>query len=143
VLDEFPFDGDERAWVASTVLEDIMLPGRRDLLNLELCTVTKNELLALRGRHGPQLRIEVGRDEDGKRRPWIRFRDNGPGIEPAVLAKLTREPVTTRAGKGGNGMGLMFCQRVMQSIGGEIRIESDASWGTMVSLCFRPPAPRD
>jgi two-component system response regulator PhcR len=143
VLDEFPFDGDERAWVASTVLEDFMLPGRRDLLYLVLCTVTKNALLALRGRHGPQLRIEVGRDEDGKRRPWIRFRDNGPGIEPAVLAKLTREPVTTRAGKGGNGMGLMFCQRVMQSIGGEIRIESDASWGTMVSLCFRPPAPRD
>ena len=85
------------------------------------------------------MRIEVGRDHDGKRRPWIRFRDNGPGIPPDILAKLTREPVTTRAEAGGNGMGLMFCQRVMQSIGGEIRISSGLGQGTTVALCFRPP----
>ncbi|MES3004106.1 MAG: hybrid sensor histidine kinase/response regulator [Pseudomonadota bacterium] len=144
VLDEFPFDGDERSWVTSHVTQDFMLPGRRDLLYLVLCTVTKNALIALRGRSGPQLRIEVGRDHDAKGRPWIRFSDNGPGIAPEVLAKLTREPVTTRAGAGGNGMGLMFCQRVMQSIGGEIRITSEQRRGTTVALCFRPqtaPAP--
>jgi two-component system response regulator PhcR len=109
-------------------------------LYLVLCTVTKNALIALRGRAGPQLHIEVGRDSDVKGRPWIQFRDNGPGIPPDVLAKLTREPVTTRAGAGGNGMGLMFCQRVMQSIGGEIRITSEQRRGTTVALCFRPQA---
>jgi two-component system response regulator PhcR len=138
VLDEFPFDADERSWVGSQVVEDFMLPGRRDLLYLVLCTVTKHALIALRGRTAPSLRIEVGRDHDEKRRPWIRFRDNGPGIAPEVLVKLTREPVTTRAGAGGNGMGLMFCQRVMQSIGGEIRITSEPGKGTTVALCFRP-----
>ncbi|MBG9389748.1 hybrid sensor histidine kinase/response regulator [Caenimonas aquaedulcis] len=140
VLDEFPFDADERSWVTSHVMQDFMLPGRRDLLYLVLCTVTKNALIALRGRARPSLRIEVGQDPDGRRRPWIRFQDNGPGIPADVLAKLTREPVTTRASTGGNGMGLMFCQRVMQSIGGEIRITSDTGWGTTVSLCFRPPS---
>ncbi|MDB5875404.1 MAG: putative histidine kinase, atypical hybrid, partial [Ramlibacter sp.] len=139
VLDEFPFDADERSWVASDVLEDFMLPGRRDLLYLVLCTVTKNALIALRGTPRPSLRIEVGRDSGGgSPRPWIRFRDNGPGIAPDVLARLTHEPVTTRAGNGGNGMGLMFCQRVMQSIGGDIRITSELGRGTAVSLCFRP-----
>src|SRR3569832_1304698 len=93
--------------------------------------------MALRGRPNPRLLIEVGRDAEQPHRTWIRFRNNGAGIPAPVLAKLTREPVTTRGDAGGNGMGLMFCQRVMQSIGGEIRIDSDASWGTMVSLCFR------
>jgi two-component system, response regulator PhcR len=139
VLDEFPFDADERAWVSTEVIDDFMLPGRRDLLYLVLCTVAKNALIALRGRPQPSLRIEVGRDVEGSNvRPWIRFRDNGPGIAPAMLARLTREPVTTRADTGGNGMGLMFCQRVMQSMGGEIRLASELGRGTEVSLYFRP-----
>jgi two-component system response regulator PhcR len=139
VLDEFPFDADERAWVSTAIIQDFMLPGRRDLLYLVLCTVAKNALIALRGRPQPSLRIEVGRDSEGDNvRPWIRFRDNGPGIAPAMLARLTREPVTTRADAGGNGMGLMFCQRVMQSMGGEIRVTSELGRGTEVSLYFRP-----
>ena len=138
VLDEFPFDADERSWVTVDVRDDFMLPGRRDLLYLVLCTVTKNALIALRGRARPSLRIEVGHDVEGaSARPWIRFRDNGPGIAPEVLARLTREPVTTRGGTGGNGMGLMFCERVMQSLGGEVRIASEPGAGATVSLRFR------
>jgi two-component system response regulator PhcR len=138
VVDEFPFDGDERSWVRSEVIDDFMLSGRRDLLYLVLCTVAKNALIALRGRPQPSLVIQVGCEpEGGSVRRWIRFRDNGPGIAPAVLVRLTREPLTTRADSGGNGMGLMFCQRVMQSIGGEVRIESELGQGTVVSLYFR------
>jgi two-component system, response regulator PhcR len=74
----------------------------------------------------------------GGAKPCIRFTDNGPGIAPEVLAKLTHEPVTTRAQAGGNGMGLMFCQRVMQSIRGSIAIQSTPGAGTIVSLHFAP-----
>ena len=146
LLDEFPFEGEERAWVDSELVADFRLPGRRDLLYLVLCTLTKNALLALRGRPNPRLRIELGREapvRGGAARPWIRFVDNGPGIPADVLARLTREPVTTRADSGGNGMGLMFCFRVMQSIGGAIEIESEFSRGAAVSLYFTasdPPA---
>ena len=66
------------------------------------------------------------------------MRDNGPGIPPEVVAKLTKEPVTTRAGSGGSGMGLMFCQRVMQAINGSIRVESTLGEGTLVTLFFQP-----
>jgi two-component system response regulator PhcR len=138
LLDEFPFEGDERASVTSRIVEDFSLPGRRDLLYLVLCTLTKNALIALRGSVGASLRIEAGVDGDGRRRPWLRFVDNGPGIPADVLAKLTREPVTTRAQSGGNGMGLMFCNRVMQSIGGSIEIESLLGAGTTVQLYFKP-----
>ena len=140
LLDEFPFEEDESSWVSSHVMEDFMLPGRRDLLYLVLCTLTKNALLALRGCPRPGLRIELGHDvpAGNAARPWIRFVDNGPGIAPEVLPRLTHEPVSTREQSGGNGMGLMFCQRVMQSIGGSIEIRSEHGQGTAVSLYFQP-----
>jgi two-component system response regulator PhcR len=138
LLDEFPFEEEERSCVTSRILQDFSLPGRRDLLYLVLCTLAKNALIALRGCESPRLRIEAGVEGTEVRRPWMRFIDNGPGIPPEVLAKLTREPVTTRAGSGGNGMGLMFCQRVMQSIGGGIEIESAPGEGTAVTLRFKP-----
>lgn len=140
LLDEFPFEENERSWISSNGSNDFSLPGRRDLLYLVLCTLTKNALLALRGMPQPSLRIDLGceQKQSAPARPWIRFSDNGPGIAPDVLAKLTREPVTTRAHAGGNGMGLMFCNRVMQSIGGSIDIQSTLGQGTAVSLYFAP-----
>jgi len=146
LLDEYPFDDTERQWVHTRVQRDFRLPGRRDLLYLVLCTLAKNALQALRGRPAPELCIEAG-CEDGPLGPhaWIRFTDNGPGIAPEVLSRLTREPVTTRAASGGNGMGLMFCQRVMQAAGGTVRVASTEGQGTRVELGFErnvmPAAP--
>jgi len=142
LLGEFPFEEAERSCVALDVRADFRLPGRRDLLYLVLCTLAKNALQALRGRPEPRLWLEVDSSAAAPegRRAWIRVRDNGPGIPPEVLAKLTREPVTTRAGNGGSGMGLMFCQRVMQAINGSIEVHSKLGEGTMVTLFFRPLA---
>jgi two-component system response regulator PhcR len=140
LLDEFPFEENERSRVALDVRHDFRLPGRRDLLYLVLCTLAKNALLAMRGRPESHLWLEVDSAPDATagRRASIRVRDNGPGIPPEVLAKLTREPVTTRAASGGSGMGLMFCQRVMQAIGGAIEVHSTLGEGTMVTLFFQP-----
>ena len=54
---------------------------------------------------------------------------SGPGIPAAVLSRLTREPVTTRADAGGSGMGLLFCQRVMASLGGTVSVASEPNVG--------------
>jgi two-component system response regulator PhcR len=140
LLDEFPFEENERACVTSEIRRDFRLPGRRDLLYLVLCTLTKNALIALRGRPQPRLclEVDVSSDAPAARRACIRVRDNGPGIPPEVLGKLTREPVTTRSGAGGSGMGLMFCQRVMQAINGSIEVQSTEGEGTTVILFFQP-----
>jgi two-component system, response regulator PhcR len=140
LLDEFPFEEPERGCVTLDVRHDFRLPGRRDLLYLVLCTLTKNALLALRGRPDARLWVEVDSSPEAPqgRRAWIGVRDNGPGIPPEVLAKLTREPVTTRAASGGSGMGLMFCQRVMQAISGQIEVHSTVGEGTLVTLYFQP-----
>jgi two-component system response regulator PhcR len=140
LFDEFPFEDNERSCMAVDVRQDFNLPGRRDLLYLVLCTLAKNALLALRGSARPRLILEVDSCAavEPSRRAWIRVHDNGPGIAPDVLAKLTREPVTTRAASGGSGMGLMFCQRVMQAISGSIEVHSTLGEGTMVTLFFQP-----
>ncbi len=137
LLLEFPFEAHERAWITLRVEQDFRLPGRRDLLYLVLCTLAKNALQALRGRENPRLEIATGWEQaaDGAH-GWIRFADNGPGIPPDVLRRLTREPVTTRAGSGGNGMGLLFCQRVLQSAGGSVHVDSAPGAGATVDLRF-------
>lgn len=143
LLQEFPFERDEhdeRGWVSCEVISDFALPGQRDLLYLVLSTLTKNALQALHGQSAPRLQIVLGREPgpEGRARPWVRFADNGHGIPPDILARLLREPVTTRAHSGGNGMGLMFCRRVLQSLGGSIELASEPGHGTTVSLYFKP-----
>jgi signal transduction histidine kinase len=143
LLQQFPLEAHERPIVQPELRQDFLLPGRRDLLYLVLCTVLKNALLALRGRPDAALTIEIDMERRGEAaQGCIRFVDNGPGIAPEVLAKLTHEPVTTRAHEGGTGMGLMFCQRVMGSMQGAIEVQSTLGLGTTVTLRFRPAAGR-
>ncbi|UUZ77847.1 hypothetical protein LP414_13090 [Polaromonas sp. P1(28)-13] len=47
LLDEYPFENDERAWVSCDLRADFELPGQRDLLYLVLCTLTKNALFCI------------------------------------------------------------------------------------------------
>lgn len=147
LVDEFPFEGDQLSWVSVDLQADFALPGRRDLLYLVLCTLTKNALHALRDVPAPRLRIALGHTAEGASlKPWMRFADNGHGIPADVLAKLTRLPVTTRAHAGGTGMGLVFCRRVMQSIDGTIAVASEPDRGAEVTLTFQPihdPIPRE
>lgn len=135
VREGYPFDGDEAGWLVCDLLQDFVLPGQRDLLYLVLCTVVKNALLALHSAPPaePRIRILVAGMPD---RAAIEISDNGPGIAPEVLARLTREPVTTRSASGGSGMGLVFCQRVMASVGGTVEVRSPPAGGTAVRLHF-------
>jgi two-component system response regulator PhcR len=135
LLDEFPFEQDERCWVVAQVHQDFRLTGRRDLLYLVLTTLAKNALQVLRGHPQPRLVVEAGCDASlPAAGGWIRFSDNGRGIAPALLERLTREPVPSS--RGGNGMGLLFCQRVLQDAGGRVEVASQEGQGTCVTLRF-------
>lgn len=141
LLNDYPFEGDERAWVSCDAVADFVLPAQGELLYLVLCTLTKNALFALRENPQPHLHITLTHDADapdGATQASICFTDNGPGIAPEILARLTREPVSTRTGEGGSGMGLLFCRRIVQSMGGLIEISSELSQGTSVKLLFKP-----
>jgi two-component system, response regulator PhcR len=141
VEDEYPFEAHEAHCLNCDKRLDFTLPGRRDLLYLVLCTLVKNALLAMRAAPPDRPRINVvlarispapGLDAV----PAIQVTDNGPGIAPEVLPRLTHEPLTTRADSGGSGMGLVFCQRVMGALGGSVRVDSTWGQGATVTLFF-------
>jgi two-component system response regulator PhcR len=141
VQDEYPFEPGEAEWLSTDASADFTLPGRRDLLYLVLCTLVKNALIALRSHPPlqPQLRIELGRAVPAPGLPLqatLVVSDNGPGITPEVLKRLMVEPVTTRAATGGSGMGVLFCHRVVTSLGGSIDIRSRWGEGATVTLYF-------
>jgi two-component system response regulator PhcR len=136
LLEDFPFVGAQRDWVELSARSDFALPSQPELLLLAAATLTQNALHFLADRPAPRLIIDYAAGEPAGAAGQIRFADNGPGIEPALLPRLSRERLSTRAGQGGNGMGLVFARRVMESLGGRLTIESAPGSGTTVSLQF-------
>lgn len=74
---------------------------------------------------------------------WIEIcvQDFGVGMDPQVVNKIFRIDTpyikTTGTGnEGGTGLGLMICKALVDSIGGEIAIESTKHQGTVVTLCI-------
>jgi two-component system, response regulator PhcR len=140
LVDEFPFEGDQRQWVHTRVDLDFQLPGRRNLVYVVVCTVVKNALRALAGVPQPRLEIQAcSVMHEGRERPALRIADNGPGMPAEVLAKAGKEPVTTAP--DGNGMGLVFSRRVLESMQGSILFASAPGRGTTVTLLFKPLHP--
>lgn len=121
---------------------DFVLPCQRDMLYLVLSTLTKNALHALHGRSEQHLRITLERGvpdaAGGAAQAAIRFADTGPGIGPAILAQLTLGPVASRRGSG--GMGLLFCRRVLESMGGSVEVCSAPGQGASITLYFKSGA---
>lgn len=137
LFDTYPFTNAQREWVSYRVEDDFPILTLPNCVMLVLSSLTSNALQALVHTNAPQLEIVASRaPEAGNNQHMIRIEDNGPGIAPDVLARLTIDPVTTRAEEGGNGMGMIFCTRIMQSFGGAIAIDSAPSAGTRVTLTF-------
>lgn len=141
VLQSYPFEEGEAGWIKLERSADFELPGRRDLLYLVVCTLVKNALQAMQQRPpgSPEVRLALVRKAPGPGNhllPCLAVSDNGPGIEPSLLARLGREPTTTRSASGGSGMGLLLCRRVMLSLGGSLVIDSQPGAGTTVMLFF-------
>lgn len=67
----------------------------------------------------------------------IRFEDEGPGIPPEVMERLFIPFYTTK--QTGTGLGLAICQRIIESLGGTIEVQSRVGRGAVFSV-FLPVA---
>jgi PAS domain S-box-containing protein len=65
----------------------------------------------------------------------IEVTDDGAGISREDIAKVFEPFFTTK--KGGTGLGLPICRKIMEDHGGAISIRSSAAEGTTVTLSFR------
>jgi two-component system response regulator PhcR len=132
LLDTYPLTAAQRSWVQVDVLGDFPVVTQPNCVALVLSSLLSNALRALAGVAAPAVRFTV----TAQPTPSIAICDNGPGIPPEIKARLLTDPITTHAKSGGNGLGLILCNRVMQSCGGGLEIESTPGGGTTVVLDF-------
>ena len=69
----------------------------------------------------------------------VRIQDTGPGIPPRVQQRLFAKPVPSREPRGGSGLGLWLNSLMLQSLGGDVKIEHSDSTGT--TMLVQIPAP--
>jgi two-component system response regulator PhcR len=137
LLDTYPMTPEQRNLIALKVQQDFRITALPNCVTLVLSSLLFNALRALHGHNAPQLGIAIAVEAE----PYIRISDNGPGIPPAILDRLLVDPVTTHAAAGGSGRGMIFCNRIMQSFGGFLRIESEPDQLTAITMIFPPLKP--
>ena len=89
----------------------------------------------VRGRVAVRLTVLAGPPQ----RLCISVSDNGIGMAPATLATLFEAPYTqgeaaTTRRYGGTGLGLVICKRLLDLMGGDIRVESEPGVGTTITV---------
>ncbi|MGP6089682.1 ATP-binding response regulator [Antarctobacter jejuensis] len=66
----------------------------------------------------------------------LSIRDDGAGIAPQILARVTDPFFTTKPRASGSGLGLSMAAGFMRQLGGDLAIESQEGHGTEVHLDF-------
>ena len=114
---------------------DATLRGDREKLRRVVMNLVTNALEANEESNAedPFIRVSSGRNLSGKE-IWLRVSDNGPGIEPARLAKVWSPFHTSKA--NGTGLGLAIVKKLVEAHGGMIAVTSDRSTGTEFVATF-------
>lgn len=74
------------------------------------------------------LRLERGKELDGRGVACVHVIDTGPGIEPETLQRIFNPYFTTKP--GGSGLGLPMSRRLIEAHGGSVRVHSEPGRGT-------------
>ena len=133
-LGSYPFTAVERGRI-QVEGGDFELFGPQTLLIHVLHNLIKNALDGVHaaGKGGIRLALESGAE-------WNRLivTDTGSGIVPEVMPRIFDEFFSLKGPGRGTGMGLPFCRRVMNDLGGEIACRSVLGEYTRVELRFPP-----
>jgi signal transduction histidine kinase len=87
------------------------------------------------------VRIAAGHNGDGDV-IWVRVSDSGPGIPREYHVRIFEEFFQLRNHdvRPGSGLGLAICKRLVEAMGGEIRVESEPGNGSVFVLSLPPTA---
>jgi signal transduction histidine kinase len=104
------------------------------LLRTALMNLIVNAQQAMTGSGGELLIETRGREQDVE----VRITDTGPGIPAELQEKVFRPWFSTK--EGGTGLGLPTARRILEELGGDIRLQSESGQGTRFTLSLpRPP----
>jgi len=132
VLDTIRFGPDwtEDVEIVRTSADDMIVFGNRSEIQQVFLNVILNSFQAMN--ETGRLTIETGRQGDQVR---ITIEDTGSGIEKENMERIFEPFYTTK--EKGTGLGLAIVNRIMESHGGRVAIESDPGKGTRCTI-FMP-----
>lgn len=64
----------------------------------------------------------------------IEFKDNGEGMSDETKNNLFNQYYTTKRDRGGTGLGLTICKKIMDKHNGDIKVESEIGKGTVFTI---------
>ncbi len=82
------------------------------------------------------IRLVAGTSADG--RALIEVHDNGVGMSDEVRRRIFTPFFTTKAPGVGTGLGLAICKRIVESMGGQIELDSRLGEGSTVRVLLPP-----
>ena len=124
----------EEHCVELVVHEDFWFYGSERQFTQVINNLIKNALYSLKAaqsRLNPgDLRVELGvNSSTGK----ITVSDQGIGINAEHMTRIF-EPFFSTSNDTGHGLGLAYCQQVVQSAGGFIRVKSEPAFGAIFTI---------
>ncbi|ARM31299.1 response regulator [Prosthecochloris sp. HL-130-GSB] len=132
-LEEYGYDSEEeRSRVDLDARETFMFHISETLFIFILFNLLKNALYYIGSHPDSSISIKLARGADLNS---IIFRDTGPGISPEDLPHIF-DSFHTKGKKGGTGLGLAYCKRIMRAFGGDITCKSVKGSYTEFTMTF-------
>jgi signal transduction histidine kinase len=107
----------------------VVVTGDRDALKRVVANLLENAVRLAPA--GSRIRLATGSEGD---RAWIAVADEGPGIAPEdqahVFDRFWRADKARSRADGGTGLGLAIVRQIVESHGGEIRLQSKVGVGS-------------
>lgn len=129
----------QQASIQLTVREghdDALVRGDRDELTQVFQNLLQNAIKY--GRPGGKVEVHLGREKTSPARYRIDVTDDGPGIAPQHLPRLTerfyRVSAAASREKGGTGLGLAIVKHILNRHRGELLIASELGGGSTFSV---------
>jgi two-component system, cell cycle sensor histidine kinase and response regulator CckA len=108
------------------------LPVRAD--RIQIGQVLLNLALNARDAMAGGGRLTLRLERDGERSVRLSLQDTGPGIPPELRERVFEPFFTTRADRGGTGLGLPMARRIARAHGGDLILEHPSEGGLRAVL---------
>src|SRR5437016_7041681 len=109
-------------------------------LHQVIVNLVTNAHHALRAMPLPRRLTLTTRYDPGRPGVVLEVADTGPGIPPALQARLFEPFFTTKPPGVGTGLGLPLCRGIIEEHGGSISVESQPGQGTVFRVALPVPA---
>ncbi len=128
--------GDRGVLLVDEIPASVIAQGDENYLIQILLNLVQNSLDALAGRPTPTIWLKACETENGVD---LIVRDNGMGIPKENLSKIFDPFFTTKQVGQGMGLGLSICFRMIQQMGGEVKIDTAPDSHTQFTLSLKKP----